>query len=49
MGKPQKKIARKESHTYIQKGRGNEILMGVTTLPFEVIASSVLAGSSLLL
>jgi hypothetical protein len=35
-------------HTYIQKG-GNEILMGVTTLPFEVIASSVLADSSLLL
>jgi hypothetical protein len=48
--KPKKKFAGKESHRYIQKG-GNEILMGVTTLPLQVIfiASSVLAGFSLLL
>jgi hypothetical protein len=44
-----KKIAGKESpHTYIQKGE-NEMLMGLTTLAFEVIASSVLAGFCLLL
>jgi hypothetical protein len=43
-----KKCRERESHTYLQKGE-NEMLMGLTTLPFEVIASSVLASFCLLL
>jgi hypothetical protein len=46
--KNKKKLQGKTPKTYIQKGE-NEMLMGLTTLPFEVIASSVLAGFCLLL
>jgi len=46
--KNKKKLQGKSPNTYIQKGE-NEMLMGLTTLPFEVIANSVLAGFCLLL